>query len=165
MALVQELQHQWNNGMVLAKDGKFDEAIAVFTNLLDTEYSTKAENKLNEITLEAAKADRKKAANLFVRFTKTTDLESRKKLLVESRKLLKNILVKYPEVEIGAKVRKNIERVELEMNAIDPTLVSLADQEEELQPEVDGVDSAFAMPGSTMEIEQQPIVESDLKTE
>jgi len=166
MALIQELQHQWNNGMVLAKDGKYDEAIVVFTNLLDTEYSAKAENKLNELSLEAAKADRKKAANLFVRFTKTTDLESRKKLLVESRKLLKNILVKYPEVEIGAKVRKNIERVELEMNAIDPTLVTLADQEEELQSEVDGADSVFAMPGSTMEIEHQPpVIELDLKTE
>ncbi len=165
MALVQELQHQWNNGMVLAKDGKYDEAIVVFTNLLDTEYSAKAENKLNELSLEAAKTDRKKAANLFVRFTKTTDMESRKKLLVESRKLLKNILVKYPEVEIGAKVRKNIERVELEMNAIDPALVIMADQEEELQSEVDGADSIFAMPGSTMEIEQQPVIESDLKTE
>ncbi len=165
MALIQELQHQWNNGMVLAKDGKYDEAIVVFTNLLDTEYSAKAEKKLNEISLEAAKADRKKAANLFVRFTKTTDMESRKKLLVESRKLLKNILVKYPEVEIGAKVRKNIERVELEMNAIDPTLVLLADQEEESQTEVDGTDSVFAMPGSTVEIEQQPVIETDLKME
>jgi tetratricopeptide (TPR) repeat protein len=162
MALIQELQHQWNNGMVLAKDGKYDEAIVVFTNLLDTEYSAKAENKLDEISLEAAKADRKKAANLFVRFTKTTDLESRKKLLIESRRLLKNILVKYPEVEIGAKVRKNINRVELEMNTIDPTLVSLADQEEELQPEVDGADSIFAMPGATMEIEQQRVLESDI---
>ncbi len=48
---------------------------------------------------------------------------------MESRKLLKNILVKYPEVEIAPKVVGNIERVEQEMNAIDPNLVFMADQE------------------------------------
>ena len=52
---------------------------------MDTEYSTKAETKIKELSLEAAKADRRKAADLFIRFTKTTDPESKKKLLVESR--------------------------------------------------------------------------------
>ncbi len=33
MARMQDLQNQWNNGMLLAKDGRYEEAIAVFTNL------------------------------------------------------------------------------------------------------------------------------------
>ena len=142
MALIQELQHQWNNGMLLVKGGRYDEAINVFTNLLDSEYGVKAENKIKEISLQAAKADRKKAAGLFIRFTKTTDPESRKKLLIESRQMLRDILVKYPDAEIIPKVLGNIERVEQEMNLIDPNLITLADQESR-EVVVDGVDSAF----------------------
>jgi tetratricopeptide (TPR) repeat protein len=142
MAKMQELQQQWNNGMLLVKGERYDEAIDVFTNLLDTEYGVKAETKINEVSLEAAKADRKKAAGLFIRFTKTTDLESRKKLLIETRQLLRNILVKYPGVEIISKVQGNIERVEQEMIQIDPNLISIADQGIQEVP-VDGLDKAF----------------------
>lgn len=142
MAVMQELQHQWNNGMLLVRGGRYDEAIDVFTNLLESEYKVKAENKIQEISLLAAKADRKKAAELFIRFTKTTDLESRKKLLMESRQLLQDILVKYPDTEIVSKVQGNIERVEQEMNLIDPNLITIADQETR-EVQVDGVGSAF----------------------
>ena len=146
MAMIQDLQNQWNNGMLLVNGQRYEEAIGVFTSLLDTEYSAKAEAKIRELTLDAANADRKKAADLFIRYTKTTDLESRKKLLVESRKYLKNILVKYPEVEIASKVRGNIERVEQEMNAIDPNLVFMADHDIAPQVQDDGIDSAFTSP-------------------
>lgn len=146
MAKVQELQHQWNNGMLLAKSGRYDEAISVFTELLDTEYGTKAEAKIKEVSLEAAKNDRKQAASMFLRFTKTTDPDSRKKLLIETRKLLKTILVKYPDVEIASKVQGNIERVEQEMNAIDPGLIYMADQQDIGDGQaVDGVDQAFGV--------------------
>ncbi len=154
MALMQDLQKQWNNGMLLAKAEKFDEAIAVFTKLLDGEYSTKAQVKIKEMSLEAAKADRKKAAGLFTRFTKTTDVESKKKLLLETHKLLKSILVKYPDVDIKSKVIGNLERVEQEMMAIDPKLVVFADQGEISPSRIDGLDRAFtnsAKPGSSIE--------------
>lgn len=142
MAQIQELQHQWNNGMLLVKAGRYDEAIDVFTNLLDSEYGVKAETKIEGISLQAAKADRKKAAGLFIRFTKTTDLESRKKLLIESRQVLQYILIKYPDTEIISKVKGNIERVEQEMNLIDPGLIDTADQETQAI-EVDGIENAF----------------------
>ncbi len=169
MARMQDMQDQWNNGMLLANGNRYGEAVAVFTKLLGTDYSQKAEAKIKELSLEAAKADRRKAADLFIRFTKTTDQESRKKLLVESRKLLKNILVKYPDVEIAPKVRGNIERVEQEMNAIDPNLISMSDQEETPAIQSDGVDRAFAVPetvpeAKTMIKNQTPIIESDLGT-
>ena len=137
MEQIQELQRQWNNGLLLVTGSRYDEALEVFTTLLDTEYSVKAEQKINEVSLQAAKADRRKAADLFIRFTKTTDMEGKKKLLIESRKLLTNILVKYPDVEIASKVTGNIERVELEMMAIDPNLILQADQAESA---VDGGD-------------------------
>ncbi len=144
MALFQELENQWNKGLLLAKAEKFDEAIAVFKKLLNSEYSTKAQEKIKEMSLEAAKADRKKAAGLFTRFTKTTDLESRKKLLVETHKLLRNILAKYPDVDIKSKVIGNIERVEQEMMAIDPKLLVLSD--EASPATISGLDRAGDMP-------------------
>lgn len=133
MAQTQDLQNQWNNGMLLANEGKYEESLAVFNTLLDSEYADKAKTKINELSLEAAKAERKKAADYFIRFTRASDVASKKKLLVESRRLLKNILNKYPMVEIADKVQGNIDRVEQEMNAIDPNLVIMADRE--LRPE------------------------------
>lgn len=127
LARVQELQRKWNSGMLLVKGERFDEAIDIFTEMLETEYGVKAEEKIDEVSLLAARADRRKAADLFIRYTKTEDVEAQKKLLIESRRMLKDILVKYPEVDITEKVRGNIKRVEQEMNSIDPNLLSIAD--------------------------------------
>lgn len=160
MAKVQELDQRWNNGMLLVKSGRYDEAISVFNGMMETEYAKKADEKIAEISALAAKDDRRKAADLFIRFTKTTDLESKKKLLVESRHLLKNILVKYPRADITDKVLANIQRVEQEMNAIDPQLISIADSQIESpqpqksveeQPSVTPEDDAFAPPPPIVE--------------
>lgn len=162
LAQVQELQRKWNSGMLLVKGERFDEAIDLFTEMLETEYAVKAEQKINEISLLAAKADRRKAADLFVRYTKTTDIEARKKLLIESRRLLKDILVKYPDVEVTEKVKGNIRRVEQEMNTIDPTLLSVADNGGEYrQQQIDAFD--IQMQGTPSEEQlQSPITEAPL---
>lgn len=165
MALLQDLQNQWNSGMLLAKSEKFDEAIAVFSKLLDTEFSTKASEKIKEVSLEAAKADRKKAAGMFTRFTKTTDIESKKKLLLETHRLLTGILVKYPEVDIRAKVAGNIERVEQEMMAIDPKLLVLADQDGPEAAQIDGLDGSFAPSATTMNNEQLEEIRQEVPVE
>jgi tetratricopeptide (TPR) repeat protein len=120
---MQELQRRWNNGLALIDEGKFDEAAEVFNGFQDTEYASKAQEKLKEISTIAAKAERRKAAEYFIRFTKTSDLELKKKLLIESRRLLADILVKYPNIDFADKVRDNIKRVEMEMNTLDPTLL------------------------------------------
>ena len=78
-------------------------------------------------TTNAAQENRRKAADLFIRYTKTSDIESKKKLLLESRRLLREILTKYPGIDISAKVQSNIERVEQEMRTLDPGLINQAD--------------------------------------
>jgi len=162
MAQIQELQRQWNDGMLLVKNEEYEEALTVFRDLLDTEYAAKAEQKIGEISLQAAKSDRRKAADLFIRFTKTTDLESKKKLLVESRKLLKNILVKYPDVEVAPKVKGNIERVEQEMNGLDPNLIFMADQET-VEADEDNLDAAFAVPsGMKTDLKPESVIEEQV---
>ena len=121
---MQDQQHQWNEALLLIDKGEYDEAIEILTNMLDSDYALKADHKIAEVSLLAARAERRKAADLFIRYTKTTDLESRKKLLIESRRCLVDILIKYPDVGITDKVLGNIKRVEKEMNAIDPLLIS-----------------------------------------
>jgi len=165
MTKLQELDQKWNNGLMLAKAGRYDEAIAVFNGINETDYAAKAEAKIKEISDLAAKDDRRKAADLFIRFTKTSDIESKKKLLIESRRLLKDILVKYPRVDITEKVLSNIQRVEQEMNAIDPQLISTVDSQvtapvpqQEAVPEQQPV----AVPEDAFE-PQPPIVESPLQ--
>ncbi|MCF8056476.1 MAG: hypothetical protein K9K37_07540 [Desulfocapsa sp.] len=128
------LEQQWNDALLLIDRGAYDEGIEALTSLLDTDYAAKADDKIAEASLLAARAERRKAADLFVQFTRATDIESRKKLLIESRRCLTDILIKYPDVGITDKVMGNIKRVEKEMNAIDPMLISqseLVGEEEE----------------------------------
>jgi hypothetical protein len=120
---MQELQTRWNEGMLKVEAGNYTEAIDIFKTLLQTEYYAKAQDKISELTLLAAKTDRRAAADLYIRYTKTSDIEMQKKLLTESRKLLTDILKKYPDVGIADKVKGNIQRVEQEMNALDPSLL------------------------------------------
>ena len=124
----QELQRQWNNGLLLAQNGRYDEAIDVFTGLKGSDLADKAKAKAQEIATKAAQDERRKAAGVYVRYTKTSDIETKKKLLLETRRILKDILVKYPDVEIVPKVVSNIERVEQEIRSVDPNLLQSADQ-------------------------------------
>lgn len=130
---MQELQRTWNDGMLRAEAEDYEGAIEIFTTLLDSEFGARAAEKIKELSLKAAMIERRKAADLFIRFSKTTDLESKKRLLVESRRVLKDILVTYPEVEIADKVVGNINRVEQEMNALDPQLLPAIKEQEQRQ--------------------------------
>ena len=157
---MQDLQRRWNQGMLLADQDDYDGAILIFTELLDTSYQGKAQVKIEELSLQAAKADRRKAAELFIRFTKTTDIEGKKRLLIESRRILKEILVKYPEVDIAKKVVGNIDRVEKEMNELDPMLLPSIEMEERgkaaqqntLQPQSSPGMDAFDLPAAPSEV-------------
>lgn len=148
---VRALERQWDEGLELVKAEEFDKAISLLTSMLETEYSIKASAKITEVSLLAAKASRRKAANLFNRYGKTEDVESQKILLLEARKLLMDILIKYPEVEITDKVLGNIEVVENEMNKLDPDLVRQAETE---GSELDSIDQVFEA-GATPDIMEE----------
>lgn len=162
---VQELQRKWNNGMLLVKGERYDEAITLFTEMLDTEYGVKAENKISEVASLAANFERRKAADLFIRFTKTTDRESQKTLLLECHRKLKGILVKYPDVEIADKVRSNIKRVEQEMNRLDPNLLRMVENDFQLQsqqaldPFNNGLGVGTLQPSAQSPITERPLVQ------
>ena len=142
---MQALQSTWNEGAAYAESGDYDAAIAVFDQLMGTEYNDRAQERIDELSLTAAKNERRRAADIFVRSMKTDDPEDRKRLLVESRQVLMDILRKYPDVEVAEKVEGNIRTVEKKMEELDPMLLpELKEQEKQQQSvpetEVDGFD-------------------------
>lgn len=153
---IQAQQRLWNDALLLVDKGEFDQSIELLTSMLGTDYAEKAEAKIAEVSLLAARAERRKAADLFIRFTKTTDIESRKKLLIESRRRLVDILIKYPDVGISEKVMGNIKRVEKEMNTIDPLLISQSELvgAEESEPVVQ---DAFDLQDEMAPVSPQPV--------
>lgn len=117
------IQESWNEGMTHLDSEHYDQAIASFSRLLATADAGRAQKKINEIANHAAGEDRRRAAELFVRANRTHDMESKKKLLLASRQLLQNILVKYPQADVAGKAEQNLSRIEKEIYAIDPSLI------------------------------------------
>ena len=91
---------------------------------MGTSYDDRARQKIDEAANLAAREDRRRAAELFVRSGRTHDLWSRKKLLLASRQLLQDILIKYPQSDIVDKVKRNLQRIDEEIAKIDPNLLS-----------------------------------------
>ncbi len=135
---VEEAMHEiWSEGQTLLRSKEYDQAIKVFSTLLETTYAERANDKIVEASQLAAQEDRRKAAELFVRASKTNDQESRLALLLQSRELLKGILQKYQQSGLVEKAERNLERIEQEIMAIDPSLlteteVSAADNDDKI---------------------------------
>jgi len=118
------LQEDYNKGIKLLEVKEYDKAIEAFTKLSRTPYEEKARARIEEAAKLGAQEDRQKAADLFVRSSSSRDPEGKKKLLLSSRQLLQGILVKYPQSGLTDKVKKNLSRIEEELRAIDPTLLT-----------------------------------------
>ncbi len=119
----QVLPKKWNKAMEHLEAKEYDNAIAVFRELLDTTYAEKARDQIISTIQLAVREGRRRAAELFVRANRTQDIDSRKKLLVASRKLLLDLLNKYPESDLIEKVKRNLSRIEDEITAVDPDLL------------------------------------------
>lgn len=146
---MQALQSTWNEGSARAESGDFDGAVQLFAELMGTEYEARARERIDELSLTAAKEERRRAADLFVRSTKTDDLDSQKELLAQSWQVLTDILVKYPNVEIADRVRSNIRTVEKKISEIEPLLLGELQERQQQklelmpaasEPEIDGFD-------------------------
>lgn len=118
------IQESWNEGITHLDSGRYDQAIESFSKLLTTSAAERAREKINATANHAAREDRRRAAELFIRANRTHDMESRKKLLLSSRQLLQDILIKYPQADVADKAKQNLSRIEQEIYNIDPGLLS-----------------------------------------
>ncbi|PLX51052.1 MAG: hypothetical protein C0613_01665 [Desulfobulbaceae bacterium] len=116
---IRDLADQWQEGLNLIDMELYDDAITVFMGLLGTEYDARAAAEIEQASLQAARALRKKAAAIFVRARNTNDPTARKALLNESRDLLETILARYPQVEIAEKVVVNLQVIDEQLMALE----------------------------------------------
>jgi tetratricopeptide (TPR) repeat protein len=114
---------QWQEGVKLLDSRRYDEAIAVFTALLDSDYREKAEEHIAEAQKSAAIDLRRRSAGLFIKARKTADPQLKGELLVEARQMLLEIIEKYPQVDIIDKVRQNLKVIEEDIFQLDPGLL------------------------------------------
>ncbi len=114
---------QWEEGVKLLDSRQYDEAIAVFTALLDSNYHDKAEKRLLETKRMAAVNLRRKSAGLFIKARNSADPLRRGELLLEARRMLLEILEKYPQVDIAAKVKQNLKVIEEDIFQLNPQLM------------------------------------------
>ncbi len=113
------LQEDYDKGMALLAAKEYDKSIEQFAKLMKTSFADKARVQIDEAAKLAAQQDRQKAADMFVRASSTRDPESKKKLLLSSRQLLQDILVKYPQSGLADKVQKNLSNVERELKDVE----------------------------------------------
>ncbi|MDX9840740.1 MAG: hypothetical protein RBS95_04745, partial [Desulfobulbus sp.] len=118
----EELQARYDQGMAALTAKEYDKAIETFNGLLATPLADQARTRIDEAAGLAAQEDRRKAADLFVRANSTSDQANKKNLLLSSRKLLQDILVKYPQAGLADKVQRNLSGVDRALKAIDPSL-------------------------------------------
>lgn len=118
----EELQARYDQGMAALTAKEYDKAIETFNGLLATPLADQARTRIDEAAGLAAQEDRRKAADLFVRANSTSDQANKKDLLLTSRKLLQDILVKYPQAGLADKVQRNLSGVDRALKAIDPSL-------------------------------------------
>jgi len=114
-------QVRWDEANRLLGLRRYDEAIALFTTLLDGEFAEKAARNIEEAKLAAATEMRRQAATLFVKARKSNDPAQRLELMQESRRLLQEILDRYPDVAIAPKVEENLRALEEQLGVISPS--------------------------------------------
>ncbi len=118
-----ELEHQWTSATYLLDTRQYDDAIKGYELLLGTSREAKARSKIQESMNAAANDNRKEAANLFIRAARTKDQDKKIELLLASRQLLKEILVRYPQANLVDKVSRNLSVLEGRLRKIDPALL------------------------------------------
>ncbi len=105
----------WEEALHFFEQQRYDEAIAGFQRLLDSEHGAAAQVKIAEATELAAAAMRQQAAALFAKARKTFDPEAKRQVLLSSRVLLMGLIEKYPTASIVDKARQNLKVLEVEL--------------------------------------------------
>jgi TPR repeat protein len=130
--LIQQAQQKMTISQIVAAQQRAKEIQAEFKPNVVEQGNVAAQPNLSLEATRLAQDERRKAADLYMLYTRTADIQEKKRLLLNSRRILKDILVKYPSVEIAPKVAGNIARVEQEIRSLDPNLLHTpADQEQE----------------------------------
>jgi hypothetical protein len=114
------LEVKFEDAVTLFEQKKYDRAIEAFSALLLSDYKKEARIKIDEAVQEFATAMRRQAATIFVEAQKSRDPEIKRRLFLESRSILQQLLAKYPNVDIADKITKNLEALEAQISQFAP---------------------------------------------
>jgi len=117
----------WEEALHLFEQKKYDEAIAGFKQLLDSEHGAAAKAKITEASELAAAAMRQQAAALYAKAKKTFDPEAKRQALLSSRSLLQSLIEKYPDSTVTDKARQNLKVLDAELGQTSITSPAPAD--------------------------------------
>jgi len=110
-------KEQWEKAVDLLGTGRYEEAIQAFSLLRGTSYDALARERTIEAENLAAFEMRRAAAALFVQAGRAGNAERKRQLLLDSRRILLEILKKYPDVEMRDKVVQNLQTLETHLAA------------------------------------------------
>ena len=108
----------------LVESENFEEAIGLYEELEGTAYKPDAEEKKLLAIDGLARTRRLKAGQLFLQARNSTNVEQKKGYLLESYKLLKNVLDKYPNNTYADRIIKNLADVRAEIEKVYPEFFS-----------------------------------------
>jgi hypothetical protein len=108
----------------LLESENFEEAIKLYDELESTTYKSYAEEKKLLAIDDLARTRRIKAGQLFLQARNCTNLEQKKSYLLESYKLLKSVLDKYPNNTYADRIIKNLTDVRAEIEKVYPEFFS-----------------------------------------
>lgn len=113
-------EEQWGKAVNLLEMSRYEEAIQAFSLLRGTGYDGLARERIAEAENLAAFEMRRTAAALFVQAGRAGNTEKKRRLLLDSRRILLEILEKYPGVEIRDRVLQNLHILENHLAGIGP---------------------------------------------
>lgn len=113
------LREQYERGRNQVASGRFDEAIQTFGALRGSSLDAEAREGLNDAAARAGESNRQRAAELYVQANQTADPEIRRRLLIQSRDLLRDIPRKYPQAGLDDKVAGNLATVEAALRPLE----------------------------------------------
>lgn len=116
----QGLAGKWAEANHLLELQKYDEAILIFHSLAGSEFAERAQAKQVEAANQAAAALRREAALLFSKAAKIPDPAQQAEALQASRRLLEQILAKYPNAEVVGKVKQNLRILDEQLHRLAP---------------------------------------------
>jgi tetratricopeptide (TPR) repeat protein len=123
LMLEKSLSAQWDKAVRLLDSQEYDQAIAVFEKLFNTEYDVPARANIQKAAEASSVEMRRKSANIFVQARKEEEPGRKRDLLRESWQLIHDITIKYPDVKLMDKVKQNLAIIEKHIENFDPEML------------------------------------------
>ena len=110
-----EAKERYELGAAFLEEGRFEEAIEILETLRETFLGLEAEARIAETAEGIVQAAREKAAELYLEARITEDPARKLGFLEEARRMLLDVLERFPTTQASEKARRNLSVIEGEI--------------------------------------------------